>query len=43
MPSKTVYPTAGQRGRSPEHAAARVLPDGFADDLPSSPSAKQTD
>jgi len=29
-------PAAGQRGRSPEHAAARVLPIGFAADLPAS-------
>jgi len=33
---QTLNPTAGQRGRSPEHAAARVLPDGFTADLPNS-------
>ncbi len=31
---QTLNPAAGQRGRSPEHAAARVLPTGFAADLP---------
>jgi len=30
----TVNPATGQRGRSPEHAAARALPAGFAADLP---------
>jgi len=30
----TLNPAAGQRGRSPEHAAARVLPAGFAADPP---------
>jgi len=30
---QTLNPAAGQRGRSPEHAAARVLPTGFAADL----------
>jgi len=31
---QTLNPAAGQRGRSPGHAAARVLPVGFAADLP---------
>ena len=30
---QTLNPAAGQRGRSPGHAAARVLPVGFAADL----------
>jgi len=30
---QTLNPATGQRGRSPEHAAARVLPTGFAADL----------
>jgi len=30
----TVNPATGQRGRSPEHAAARALPAGFAANLP---------
>lgn len=31
---RTLSPAAGQRGRSPEHARARMLPVGFADALP---------
>ena len=38
---RTLFPAAGQRGRSPEHAGARVLPVGFADALPTSFSFTQ--
>jgi hypothetical protein len=31
----SLFPAAGQRGRSPEHAVARVVPVGSADDLTS--------
>jgi len=38
---RTLFPAAGQRGRSPEHAGARVLPVGFADALPTTFSFTQ--
>ena len=40
---QTVIPAAVQRGRSPENAAARVLPIGFAADLPTTFSYNPVD
>jgi len=33
-PHRPLIPATGQRGRSPGHAAARVLPAGFAAEMP---------